>query len=122
MRLNSEEVGCHMICMAHLKIIGPKEAEMADDDDKGVKREILERELELIPHRLYANAEGRQLAPMIASHFGAVVRVETLAGGRRRLTTTADPSLDIAIPAKIAGSLPIETGLATIFEALRKGE
>ncbi len=123
-RLNDDEVvSCNLVVNAHIVVIGPKAPMMSDDNDDEAenKTQILDRELELIPHRLYPNALGRALPPKISSHFGVVVRAETLVGGRRVISTIADPSLDIAVPAKVAGQLPVGTGLATIFDALRKG-
>lgn len=65
---------------------------------------------------------GQKLSPKIPSYFGSYVLYENK-NGKRTIRTSSTPMVDLFNPAPfiLEGNYPLETGLATIFEAL-KGE
>lgn len=71
--------------------------------------------------KIFPSGLGQKLSPKIPSYFPVYVRYKNTAG-KRTIQLEADSMIDLAMP-KIGGfatkSLPIESGLATIFETLR---
>lgn len=63
---------------------------------------------------------GQALSPLIPTYFPSYVLYQNK-GGKRTIQTSSTPLLDLANPApmKMEKSYPIETGLASFFEALR---
>ena len=64
---------------------------------------------------------GQALSPKIPQYFSSVI-LYTNQNGKRTIRTNSTPLIDLANPAPflISPDYPIETGLASIFEALRK--
>lgn len=64
---------------------------------------------------------GQKLSPKIPQYFSTVVLV-TNKNGKRTIRTNSTPLIDLANPApfELSPELPQETGLAAIFESLRK--
>lgn len=119
-RLTSTSNRFHVIVMAHLTMVGPKDI-MKDDTD--LTKELKERTANLVPTRLFPSALGQALPPKIGGHFPTLLRVEPkfLPGGvvQRIIRTIPLPELDIKVPAKnLPPTLPIEDGMLTIFKAL----
>ena len=69
--MSREQVGCHTIVTAHLKMIGPPEFEMDDDDE--VKKDK-EKVRQHVSYKLFPSALGRALPPEIAKHCPYVLR------------------------------------------------
>jgi len=115
--LMNSSVKCHVLVMAHLKLIGPPKEEAKDSDEtKDMKHEIQS----IIPHRLYPSALGQELPPRIAADFPFVLlyRSKTIGSKTRRtILTKAQKDVDVKVPlASIDAELPVETGLLTLFE------
>ena len=112
----------HVICSAHLKMIGPKGEEKADTD---LTIELKEKAAEVVPTRLYPGALGRELPPNIGGLFPTLLLVESDCKGskaKRVIRTQPREELDIKVPAlDVPATLPIEDGLLTIFEKLTGG-
>jgi GTPase SAR1 family protein len=71
--------------------------------------------------KIFPSGIGQKLSPKIPSYFPVYVRYRTHAG-KREIQIKSDVMIDLAMPklgAFEGKSLPIETGLATIFEVLR---
>jgi len=71
--------------------------------------------------KIFPQGVGQKLSPKIPSYFPVYVRYKNLAG-KRVIQIESDVMIDLAMPklGAFAGkTLPIETGLATIFETLR---
>lgn len=68
----------------------------------------------------YPTGIGAALSPLIPTYFPSYVLYQNK-GGKRTIQTSSTPLLDLANPApmKMEKSYPIETGLASFFEALR---
>jgi hypothetical protein len=109
----------HVICLAHLKLIGPKETRKGDDDTTIKIKEQLADE---IPVRLYPSALGRGFPTEVAGLFDTALLVERkIVGGKskRVITTNVGREIDVKIPSlKLDKELPIEDGLIQIFKAL----
>jgi len=71
--------------------------------------------------KIFPSGIGQKLSPKIPSYFPVYVRYKN-AAGRRSIQIESDNMIDLAMP-KLGHfkekTLPIETGLATIFETLR---
>ena len=119
--LTSQAKACPVIVIAHLKLIGPKETET---DDDAATKEVKAKAVEVVPFRLFPSALGRALPPTIAEHFGTCLLAELDTDRKpykRVLRTISTDNLDLKTPvAKAPVTLPLESGLATIFEALTK--
>jgi AAA domain-containing protein len=70
--------------------------------------------------KIFPQGVGQKLSPKIPQYFPNFIRVKNLAG-RRTLQLESDAMIDLAItrPDILGKSLPLDDGLATIFEALR---
>jgi AAA domain-containing protein len=71
--------------------------------------------------KIFPSGLGQKLSPKIPSYFPVYVRYKNLAG-KRTIQIESDVMIDLAMPklqAFAGKTLPIETGLATIFETLR---
>lgn len=74
--------------------------------------------------KIFPQGVGQKLSPKIPQYFANYVRYKN-AGGKRSIQLSSDAMIDLANtnPSVLnEKSLPIETGLATIFEALVKKE
>lgn len=67
----------------------------------------------------YPMSAGSALSPNIPTYFNSVAQAMTKTGGRRTLQTKSTPYIDLKNPNAFEQELPLETGLATFFEALR---
>jgi len=74
-------------------------------------------------HKGHVNAIGSALGPVIPRYFNTLILAETSGAGkntRRKIKTMPTGIIDLKIPnPEIEAELPLETGLATIFEKLR---
>lgn len=122
-KLMSSEFACHVICLAHLKIIGPKEPRLQGEKDEDlidIKVAIAKANAELVPTRLYPSALGRALPQEVLRHVPAAVIADTI-GDRRVFITKprADVAADVGVPGKIKDTVDIEkNGILDIFEAI----
>ena len=117
--MRGEKTRYHLIVLAHLKIIGPKDIIQGDSD---VTKQLKAQLADIVPTRLFPAALGRQLSPEIGGRLPTMILAEaqTRANSTKRvLVTEPRPELDLKVPAKgLPKTLPIESGLLTIFEAL----
>lgn len=71
--------------------------------------------------KIFPQGVGQKLSPKIPQYFPVYIRFKNI-GGTRTVQLTSDPMIDLAMP-KIDAfkekTLPVETGLATIFDTLR---
>lgn len=82
------------------------------------------RELQDGTTKGYASAIGSALGPVISKYFNSLVLAETSGSGknvRRRIRTVPTSVVDLKNPApfKVEAELPLESGLATLFETLK---
>jgi hypothetical protein len=109
----------HVVCISHLKIIGPKADANADSS---LVKDIKEAQAELVKTKLMPSALGWALPQSIAGHFPVVACAEVRVKGKnasRVLTASAREDMDLKLPAKgDFGDLPLATGLLDIFKAL----
>ena len=118
----SELIGCHVVVIFHLKLVGPK-TELPKDS--AVVKEAKAAVQEIVPFRLYASALGQTLPPKIGNFFDYILLFETEGQGdrvKRVIRTLPRPEVDVKVPlVNIPAKLPIESGLLTIFEAATGG-
>lgn len=71
----------------------------------------------------YPTAVGQALSPTISRYFNSVASCQTQPGGKRSIQTVSTALIDLKNPASfdMPSSLPIETGLATFFQIIKKG-
>lgn len=122
-RLTSKANKFHVLALAHLKMVGPKDIEQGDDD---YTKELKKRAGSIVATRLYPSALGQALPPVIGSHFPTLLLVEPRfrPGNKveRVITAVPRPELDLGIPhPDLVGELPISTGLLDVFKALSPG-
>lgn len=71
----------------------------------------------------YVNLIGSALGPVIARYFNTLILAETQGSGanvKRKIKTLPTGVIDLKVPTpKIEATLPLETGMATIFKTLR---
>lgn len=118
--VTASDIPCHVIVTSHLKIIAPREPDK--DKDSETVQAIKEQVADLVPARLYPTALGHQLPQSIARHFSTVLLFDTeFVNGKpkRVIRTQPKPEVDVKMPAaSLPPTLPLETGMLTIFEAL----
>lgn len=119
-RLTSTRVRHHVIVLAHLKMVGPRDIR---DKDSDLTKQIKEEIGALVETRLYPTALGWQLPQTIAQHFPTTIQAKSkeLPGNRvsHVLSLVPRPELDLKLPAKLeAKELDISDGMLTIFKAL----
>ena len=121
-KVTSSEFRCNVVALCHLKMIGPKIERIAKEDSADLaaaKAAISLKNAEEIETKWYPSALGRALPQTIGMHFPAMVLAETR-NGRRVILTTPTEGLELGVPAPhIKPELPVETGLLTIFDAIR---
>lgn len=120
-QLTSEKNNFHVLVLAHLKIIGPKDERKEDSD---LTKNLKQRTASLIETRLFPTALGKALPPVIGGHFPAIILSEPhYEGGKFKdylLHTKPRPELDLKLPTtnKNLDKLSIKDGLAKIFAEL----
>ena len=118
--LTGDDIPCHVVVTAHLKLIAPKDVEKTDDD---LTKNIKEQVAEIVKARLFPSALGRANPPDIAQHFSTVLHfdAEFVNGKEKRIIRTV-PSPEVpCVKVPVGGlprTLPIDTGMLTIFDAL----
>lgn len=72
--------------------------------------------------KIFPRGIGQALSPNIPSYFPNYVRY-TNDGGKRTIQLESDKMIDLATtrPSVLTGTLPVDTGLATIFKTIRDG-
>jgi len=70
----------------------------------------------------YPASVGKALGPTIPAYFDNMILCQTGAGNKRTIQTVPTALVDLKNPASftMAATLPLESGLATFFETLRK--
>lgn len=69
--------------------------------------------------KIFPQGVGKALSPKIPQYFPTYIRYKNI-GGKRTIQLKSDVTIDLAAPRPdLPDSLPVETGLATIFEKLR---
>ncbi len=125
-RLKSRKlVGCHVVVMCHIKVIGPNlevpDPETAPPALVTAAAEAAARISAMTPPRLYPAVLGRELAPYVARHFSTVVLYETDKKGRF-IHTAPRPDFDVKVPVQgLPERLPVEDGLLRIVRAIEEG-
>lgn len=118
-KLASPENNFNLIVLSHLKAISPKEVTKDDDD---ITKELKERIVDLVPTKLFPNALGQALPPVIGGHFPTLILAESKVRGRsvkRIIRTQPQTEIDLKVPIpNIPETLEIEDGLAYIFSRL----
>lgn len=118
-RLTSTNNRHHVIVLAHLKMIGPKDIRSGDNQ---LTQKIKEEVGSLIETRLFPSALGWQLPQQIGGEFPTLLEVTTkIKAGKvsRVIRTLPRPELDVKLPASITESeLDISDGMLHIFKAL----
>jgi hypothetical protein len=118
-RLTSETHHHHVIVLAHLKMVGPKDLRKDDDD---LTKELKQAVADLVPTRLFASALGRALPPTIGGEFPLLIEASNeFKGGKveRIIRTVPRPELDLKVPSKVSfDKASVKDGLARIFAEL----
>jgi len=118
-RLTSENNKHHVIVLAHLKIVGPKDLRKEDDD---ITKEIKQEIHELVPNRLFPSALGKALPPVIGGHFPILIEASNEFKGssvNRIIRVVPRPELDLKLPSKVSfDKASVTDGLAKIFAEL----
>lgn len=121
-KLASNNKRYHVIILAHLKIIAPRDVRKGDSP---LTEKIKENMAEMIVPRMYPRALGWELPQQIGKEFPVIIEAEkVIRGGKTIRTLNLEPKvlLDLKFPAAIKDSrLPIETGMLQVFEALSPG-
>ena len=126
-------INCHILVIAHLKLIEPKYLEDLTNDDTDSElsaklKEIMEKSTELVPAKYYPSAIGRQLPQEIGKIFPYIVRYETKKIGvdaKRVISVAPSEDCDVKVPLseatiKALTDVSAATGLLKIFEAVKK--
>lgn len=124
--VTNSNIPCHVIVMAHLKMVAPKAPMKGKGESDAVfdlKVEYLENFGNLIPTRLYPNVLGQDYPLWAAGDFECALLYETQKVGaneKRIIRTVPMPAVcGIKVPAEgLPATLPIETGLLTVLSAL----
>ena len=120
---------CHVIVMAHLKLIEPRFLDDLTDDSTmedvaSEVRKAMEAATGLVPTRLWPSALGKALPQNIGKSFPFILRYQTKMMGqvaKRKIVLTPSEECDAGVPLKMAEKeLDIEDGLLRIFEEVRK--
>lgn len=120
-KLTSTKNKFHVVVLAHLKMVGPKDT-LKDDDD--LTKELKERAADIIPTKLFPSALGVALPPEIGGHFPVIVKADFKVIGKtvkRFLRTVPTADLDLKVPLKgLDAEVDLSDGLLKILEALTK--
>jgi hypothetical protein len=119
-KLSSFNNNFHVIAIAHLKMVGPKEHRKGDSETgKAIKDQIAE----LLPTRFYPNVLGWQYPQVAAKDWPIVIEAATHIVGRRTsrsLNMVPRAELDLKYPGveSLDDKLDISDGLLKVFKAL----
>lgn len=71
--------------------------------------------------KAYPTSVGKSLSPTIPRYFNTTVLCKTEPGGKRQIHTLSNAMIDLKNPAsyKMQATLPLENGLATLFQTLK---
>lgn len=109
----------HVLVLAHLKMIGPKEIGKGESD---ANKEIKEKVADLIPTKFFPRALGYELPQSIGGEFPTLLEATTEYTGskvKRIFRTVPRSDLDVKVPAaKLPPTLELSTGLLQVFEAI----
>jgi len=114
----------HLVVLAHWDVQGPREWEDEDKknpDKTDYNNEIREREKDLVPTKQVPKSIGRVLSRNLIRHFPTCVWAEIDDSDRRIFNLEPTAVRDSGVPVRagtLAKTLPIETGLLSIFEAV----
>lgn len=118
-RLTAASNKFHVIVLAHLKMIGPKDIRSGDN---AVTTQIKTEQASLIDTRLFPSALGWALPQQIGQHFPTLLELKlTVKAGhaKRMLNLVPRPELDIKLPSKLeARELDISDGMLQVFRTL----
>lgn len=118
-KLTSGTNNFHVLVLAHLKMIGPKDIQAADDE---TTKELKKRVADLVETRLFPNALGQGLPPVIGGHFPLLIEASTefkLGQPQRVFRTIPRPELDLKLPSRVSfDKVSVDDGLAKIFAEL----
>lgn len=102
--ITGDEVKANVIVISHVKYVG------GDDDNGGTRKG-------------YPAVIGSALSPSVADYFNTLILAESSGSGtnvRRRIKTMPTGVIDLKLPIPEADKeYPLETGLSTIFKALK---
>jgi len=71
--------------------------------------------------KIFPQGVGQKLSPKIPQYFPTYIRYKNV-NNKRSLQLKSDTTIDLATPSHIPDSLPVETGLADLFKALKQTE
>lgn len=118
-KLTEEGNRFHVIVMAHLKMIGPKDIKEGEDE---TTKELKKRVADLVETRLFPRALGQDLPQHIGGHFPTLIEAssEFKAGKFSRIYRTIPrPELDLKLASRLSfDKVSVEDGLAKIFAEL----
>jgi hypothetical protein len=122
-KLSSAANGFHVIVIAHLKMISPRDVRKGDSDiAKAVKQEIAD----MLPTRLYPNVLGWQYPQVAMADWPIVIEATREIKGnavKYALNLTPRSELDLKYPGveTIGPKLDISDGMLKVFRALSPG-
>lgn len=118
-KLTSPSNGFHVLVLAHLKMIGPKDIR---NGDTPLTEDIKKQAANLMETRLYPRALGRELPQTIGGEFPIIIEfTKKILGTKvtRYLNTTPRAELDLKYPGvTLPDNLDISNGMLQIFKAL----
>lgn len=103
---------CHVIINCHLKYVR-KPGSKIEFEKHG------QGEIEMTPLKAYPRALGSALPPIVSSFFNTMISMSMI--GKKRfieLDSTDEIYCKNPVPSVLKGRLPIEDGMATIFEKI----
>lgn len=113
----------HFIACAHTKLHGP-DLNVTDIEDDELKEKMLREKLnaaEVVPWGLGPRTFGNAQTDFFDAHFSGSALVKHVDGRGRMIYTVPTDGFNAGIPVEgIGKELPIETGLATIFDKINK--
>lgn len=114
----------HLVVLAHWTVQGPREWEDEDKKDPAktdYNNELRDREKDLIPTKQVPMSIGRALSRNLTQHFPSVIWAELDDSDRRIFNLAPAKVRDSGVPVRpgvLPATLPIDTGLLDIFNAV----
>ena len=116
----------HVIVLAHLTMIGPKDKRSGESD---IAATIKEQIAEILPTRLYPSALGWKLPQQIGGEFPILLEAERITKGgttTRTLNLAPKTLIDVKFPGALGPNalpsrLDISDGMLRVFKALSPG-